>query len=291
VIIFVVTPEHPYTVRPLARHSPGLDLRIATYDQMFGRTQAPRATYVFTDFDRLPMWRLAHAARLYRQLRDAGLRVLNDPARAPSRFGLLRKLYRQGVNTFDAYRVEEGVEPVRWPVFLRAEGGHDAPLTGLMHDWDEARRAIDAAIHAGAPISTLLLIEYAAEPVRPGLFRKLSVFRIGETYVGANCVHEDNWLVKYGTDGIAPPDLYEDDLRIVRDNPFEPALKTVFEIAELDYGRADFGLVGGLAQIYEINSNPHVEFPTEHPSEPRLESYRLFKRNFYDALAKIDTAA
>ncbi len=289
VIIFVVTREHAYTLKAAVQESVGLNLRIATYDQLFGMTQAPRATYVFTDLDRLPLWRVRQAARVYRQLRRGGARVLNDPARLPSRYGLLRKLSRNGINDFNAYRVEEGIVPTRWPVFLRAEGGHEAPLTDLIHSWDEARRAIESAVAMGAPITSLLLVEYAAEPVRPGLFRKLSVFRIGEVYFGANCVHEDKWLVKYGTDGIAPPDLYEDDLHIVRDNPFGTVLKPVFELANIEYGRADFGLVGGKVQIYEINSNPNVEFPTEHPSNLRIESYGLFKRNFYEALAMIDT--
>ncbi len=290
-IIFVITPEHPYTLQEVVRESPGLKLRIATYDRLFAMRRPPRATYVFTDLDRLPMWRVRDAAKVYRRLRDAGLRVLNDPARLSSRYGLLRQLCRQGINDFDAYRVEEGIVPARWPVFLRAEGDHDAPLTDLMHDWDEARRAVEHAVAAGTPISSLLLVEYAAEPVRPGLFRKLSVFRIGNIYFGANCVHEDNWLVKLGTKGIAPPELYEDELRLVRDNPFEAALRPVFELAAIEYGRADFGLVGGRPQIYEINSNPHIQFPTEHPSAPRTESFHVFKRNFYAALAEIDTPA
>ena len=290
-IIFIVTPQHPYTLQAAVKHSPGLKLRIATYDQLFAMTKAPRATYVFTDVDRLSMWRLRDAAMAYRRLRDGGARVLNDPARLPSRYGLLRALSRQGINDFNAYRIEDGSVPERWPVFLRAEGDHAVPLTGLLDNWDQARHAIDQAVAAGAPLTSLLLVEYAAEPVRPGLFRKLSVFRIGDTWFGAHCVHEDNWLVKHGTRGIAPPDLYEDELRIVRDNPFEATLKPIFESAAIEYGRADFGLVGDKAQIYEINSNPHVAFPTEHPSAPRVESYQIFKRNFYAALAEIDTPA
>ena len=160
-----------------------------------------------------------------------------------------------------------------------------------MRDWGETRRAVNDAIAAGYPITSLLMIEYAAEPVRPGLFRRLSVFRIGEAYVGANCVHEDNWLVEYGTEGIAPAELYADELRIVRDNPFEAAMRPVFDLAAIEYGRSDFGLVGGKVQTYEINTNPHIEFPATHPSEDRIESYRIFQRNLYDALAGIDTPA
>jgi hypothetical protein len=289
VIVFVVTSEHQYTLQAVVQNLTEVKLQIATYDQLFDTIEVPRATYIFTDLDRLPIWRVHQAAIIYRQLRDAGVKVLNDPARILSRFGLLRKLYRCGINCFDAYRVEEEVVPARWPVFLRTEGDHKAPVSGLLHNQGEVEQAIAAAIDTGVPIVGMLLVEFAAEPVRPGLFRKLSTFRIGDTYFGANCVHEDNWLVKYGTEGVAPPDLYEEDLRIVRDNPFEAALKPVFDIAGIDYGRIDFGIVGGRIQIYEINSNPTVGFPTEHPSAYRVESYDIFKRNFFNALTKADS--
>jgi hypothetical protein len=258
---------------------------------LFRPGQVPRATYVFTDLDRLPLWRVRQAAMIYRQLREGGARVLNDPARVPSRFGLLRGLYRRGINSFNAYRVEEGLIPQRWPVFLRSEGEHTAPLSGLMQDWDQVRRAVDAAVTNGAPVTSLLLVEYAAEPVAPGLFRKLSVFRIGDTYFAAHCVHEGSWLVKYGAKGIASPELYQDELRLIRENPFEAALKPAFELARIEYGRADFGLVDGKVEIYEINTNPHVEFPTEHPSPFRVESYPMFRDKFYEALGRVEFSA
>jgi hypothetical protein len=287
-IIFLVTREHPYTVEQVVQKSPGLELRILTYDELFDRRVWPRATYVFTDTDRLPVWRVSDAAKVYRHLRDSGFRVLNDPASMPSRYGLLRSLYRCGINKFNAYRVEEKVVPVRWPVFLRTEADHRIPPSHLMYDWNQVRRGITTAISVGIPITSLLLVEYAAEPVSPGLFRKLSIFRIGDAYVSTTCVHEDNWIAKNGTVGIATPELYKDELRIVRENPFERPLRPVFELANIEYGRVDFGLVGGKPQIYEINSNPHVKFEVQHPSEFRIESYQVFKQNFYEALTTID---
>ena len=137
-----------------------------------------------------------------------------------------------------------------------------------MYDWDEARRAVDAAIADGAPLTTLLLVEYAAEPVAPNLFRKLSMFRLGDTYVAAHCVHEGNWLVKYGTKGIATPELYEDELRLIRDNPFEAALRPAFELAGIEYGRADFGLAcGAKSEIrMRIEHQPAHEVSRPSPS-------------------------
>ena len=62
-----------------------------------------------------------------------------------------------------------------------------------------------------------------------------------------------------------------------------------FNTASIEYGRADFGLVDGKIQIYEINLNPMMIFDEDHPSPVRLESGRLFKQNYFEALLAIDT--
>lgn len=286
-IIFLCTADHAYTVRAVIKCSSELKIRVESYAWLFGQQPLPPATYIFTDMDRLGPRQLRQAARVYRRLRARGDTVINDPARSLSRHGLLSRLHADGLNSFESYRVEDGVRPRRWPVFLRAEGDHDPPLSGLLDDWSDAQAAIEKAVDDGFPITQLILIEYAAEPAAPGLFRKLSVFRIGESYFAANCVHEDNWMVKYGTQGIATEALYEDELRIMRTNPFAAALRPAFERAGIEYGRADFGLVNGRVQIYEINSNPTVAFPTDHPFPARPEGYRIFRENYFRALAAI----
>ena len=95
--------------------------------------------------------------------------------------------------------------------------------------------------------------------------------------------------MKGGVIGIAKPNLYDDELRIVRDNSFRAAVEPAFALAEIEYGRIDFGLVGGSVQIYEINSNPTISLPTEHPSPARVESYRIYRQNFLAALIAIDS--
>jgi hypothetical protein len=287
-IYFIVTAEHTYTQEEVIKQATGAGVRVVTYDEMFKVATTPLGTYVFTDIDRLPHWRARAAARLFRELRAGGARVLNDPARMLSRYGLLRQLFRCGVNGFNAYRVEEGAAPARWPVFLRAEGDHAAPVTDLLHTPEELRSAISQAVDGGAPVSSLLIVEYAAEPVRPGLFRKLTIYRLGEAFVSYCCAHDTQWIIKTGRKGIAPAELYDEELRIVRENPFAATLRPVFDMAGIDYGRLDFGLVGGRPQIYEINSNPHVAFGEDHPFAARMESYRIFKQNYFSALARLD---
>ncbi len=232
---------------------------------------------------------LTIAAELYRQLRNQSGTVLTDPARVLSRSGLLRELFLKGINRFNAWRVEEGVLPQRWPVFLRTEGTHAGPLPELYELVETLYEGIERAVASGLPRSRLLIVEFMAEPVRPGLYRKLSCFRIGPLSVAHTCVHDTQWIAKDGKLGITPPDLYEDELRIVRDNPYGPAVARAFDIAGIEYGRVDFGLVGGQIQIYEINTNPQIKLETAHPSPVRLESLRVFRRNFLDALKSVDT--
>ena len=288
-IIFLVTDEHRYPLQDVAEDSKETRVQITGYNEVFAASHLPRATYIFTDLDRLPAWRVRQAAKLYRGLRDQGVRVLNDPALLPSRSGLLRRLALSGFSRFNAFRVEEGTIPARLPVFLRAEGAHDAPLSDLLYTWDAVRQAIDAALADGAPVTSLLLVEFAAEPVQPGLYRKLSLFKVGPASFADTCVHDTHWCVKYGKTGIASPELYADELRIVRENPFRAAVEPAFELARIEFGRADFGLVGGQVQLYEINTNPTIARPPDHPSSDRIESMRLVRENLFAALQAIDT--
>ena len=288
-ILVITTREHAYTHAAVAKER-ALDVVVVSYEEILRRKRPYRATHIFTDLDRLPAWQVHDAALLFRKLERAGIRALNDPARFRNRFGLLRALNRAGINDFDAYPADSLETPRRWPVFIRLEGNHRAPVSGLLQDQEELDRAIEDAIDKGAPRSSMLILEYCSEPVRPGLFRKLSVFRVGDRLLGYTCVHDDTWLVKYGKAGLAPVELYEEEYSFVETNPFGPAMLNVFNIAGIDYGRVDFGLVGGRPQIYEINSNPMVEpKPPASLMDRRNQSVALFRNNYLEAMEAIDT--
>lgn len=289
-IYLVTTSRHRYTHEELVG-LPEFDLRVINFlDLQKGRDGEP-ATYIFTDLDRLAPDLVADMGKTFRDMRQQGHRMLNDPARALGRFGLLRALNRAGINDFDCYRADELATPRRWPVFLRTEGNHAEPLSGLLGDERELEEAIAAAVDSGTPVKELLIIEYAAEPLRAGLFRKLSVFKVGERLLGFPSVHEDQWLVKYGKPGLADEQLYEEDYQFVAANPFLPLMNRVFEIAGVDYGRADFGIVGGRPQVYEINTNPDMKLrPKASPSERRNQSIALFGDNYLAAMQAIDAA-
>ena len=287
-IQFFFTRGHDYTLKNVRQSVQAPPVRLVNYDQLFRSRQTPRATQVFADLDRLGYWDLELAADLYLQMKNAGLPVLNNPARFKNRHALLRALHRAGLNDFDAYRPHELDAIKRFPVFLRKIQGHREPLSGLLESPDAVMKAVSAAIAAGTPEENLVVIELAAEPVRPGLYRKLAAFRIGPAIVPHLSVHDTVWLVKYGQMIDSIEDLYQEEHTMLEQNPFATHLQKVFEVAGIEYGRADFGFFQGRIQVFEINTNPHLAPSAPHPSTTRVASMKRSWDNYLAALRVID---
>jgi FtsZ-binding cell division protein ZapB len=291
-IRFIVTADHTYTVKVLARAQFGVATprcEAVSYDELFTAAQVPAATYVFSDIERLSDLELGLASDLYRVLQAAGCRVLNDPARVRTRYALLRSLREAGLNAFDAYRADGFPRPNRFPVFVRAEAEHRPALTGLLPDQDSLDEALRTLIAQGQPLRGLIVIEYCAEPVAPNIFRRYGTFRVGERIHLDHVVTEDSWNVKWGKLGLADEEQYKADDVAIRANHYEEPLARAFDLAGLDYGRADFGLVDGRPQIYEINTNPGLGILAPHPSETRMATNQFSHERFAELLYEIDT--
>ena len=288
-IRFLLTRGHDYTLKKVKKSPLAPSIGLMNYDRLFRSRWIKHATQVFADLDRLGYWDLELAAELYLQMKNAGLPVLNNPARFKNRHTLLRALHTAGLNDFDAYRACEINSIKRFPVFLRKIQGHREPLSSLLETREEAEKAIDAAISAGTPEENLVLIECAAEPVRPGLYRKLAAFRIGNAIVPHISVHDTVWLVKYGRTFDSIEDLYKEEHAMLEQNPFAGHLMKVFDVAGIEYGRADFGFFKGRIQVFEINTNPDVAPAQPHPSATRMASMNLAWEKYMQALRAIDS--
>ena len=287
-IRFVVARGHDYTLKNVRGASGAPLIDALSYDELIGSRHLKAATYVFTDFDRLAYTDLELAGRIYLQLKQAGVKVLNNPARVKTRYSLLRSLYRERLNDFNAYRADELPDEIRFPAYLRQIRGHARPCTGLIQTREEMDRAIEHEIDSGLPAEHMMIIEYAGEPIRPNLYRKLATFRIDATLTPSPCVHDHQWMVKTGPNCIAPDDLYEEDFVNIRDNIHAESLRKVFELAEIEYGRADYGFYQGRPQIFEINTNPHIFAPKAHPSPIRVQAMSLAWEKTLQALHAID---
>ena len=287
-VIFFVTRPNDYSLAHVVASAPPGSVAVVYYGQAFAARRLPHATYVLSDLDRLNPLGLKRAAELRSQLVREGCRVLNDPASFVGRLELLRRMYAVGINQFTAYPAVPTPSAERWPVFLRLESGHQLPLTGLLADPVDLAHRTAAALDAGVPPEQLIVVEFSAEPLACGLWRKLSVYRLGDRLFANSCVHDRSWIAKIGEDGIAPADVYADELRIMRENPYRQAMLRVFELAGVEYGRVDFGLVSERPSVYEINTGPNVEFLDDTPSPFRSETRRLFRDYYLTALAALD---
>ena len=65
-------------------------------------------------------------------------------------------------------------------------------------------------------------------------------------------------------------------------------LKKVFDLANIEYGRADFGIYQGRVQIYEINTNPNLAPACEHPSATRVANMNAAWEKYLAALRTLD---
>ncbi|MEO1238601.1 MAG: hypothetical protein AAFW64_02870 [Pseudomonadota bacterium] len=291
-LVTITTGHNKWTVRPLRRVLADRDIRhdLWTYNQLFSKRRLPRATYVFTDFDRLMPWHIELAARIYLRLTDAGLTVLNDPRAYVPRWALLRRLYAEGINQFQCWLPMLGETPDRFPAFLRTVHAHRSVESGLLHSEADADAALQDALGRGLTLNDLVFVEYAAEPGGDRKkFRKFAAYQIGDHVVRALTVTDEDWVAKIVKKGVADDEDYARDLAEHRAYPRVDLVRRCFDVAGMTYGRLDYGLVDGRPQIYELNTNPTLVFSRKHPNADRRTASDLKRQQFLDAFGAICT--
>ena len=232
-------------------------------------------------------YELEICAMLYRELKDSGALVLNDPAKVLTRFDLLSALYREGVNDFNVSRPQYGDWPTRYPVFLRKNAFHQGVCTELLNSREEVESSLLGLVKQGIPQVNIMAVEYAAEACENGAYRKYAVYRIGERYFQDTSVNQEHWEAKYGQKGLAGDEFYQKESEGMDAVMFPDAVKKSFEIGNIEYGRVDFGIVGGKPQFYEINTNPTVSLNTEHDSAYRRQSRGTFVENYLSGIESL----
>ena len=292
---FLTTRGHEYTAKALADGKmEGARVPrciVETYDHFLRKTVVPCGVYIFTDMERLTAWELRLAAEAYAALAaDSRCRVLNNPARVMSRYELLRNLREEGINDFGVIRADERRWPERYPVFLRNEQDHGRPLSlDLLQNREQLAAALDHARAAGTSLRGLLIVGYAAEPFDGPWFRKFNTFRVGTEVFAHHLIIEDCWAVKSGKPGVKLPEEYKIfEQKFVKENWNADLLRRVFDIAGIEYGRADWGLVGGRVQVYEINTNPQISGDPGTPNPTRRATLAMSTKKLCDSIAALE---
>jgi hypothetical protein len=284
----------------------GLRRRFVTlsYEELLFERAGPIGHYIFTDFDRLSRYEIESVMRFVRALHDAApdARILNHPLHALERTALLRALFEAGINDFDVVRLDLGEKPRRYPAFIRSEDGYGGPETELFHDEAGFDRAVADLAARGLPTKGRIAVGYAAEASPDGYFRKYGCFNVDGEIVPYHLHRQKHWVVKSLAPGelrtpgrrrSRPDDLVEEEFAYISSNPHREQLARAFAVAKIDYGRADYGIVGGRVQIYEINTNPNYSSGRRKGEVKPLqaERRRILTAKFHAVLQRIDAVA
>jgi hypothetical protein len=257
-----------------------------SYSEVLQARRLPVCTYIFADTDLLAPDEAAWVAMVSTALQAAGCLVLNHPLRSLRRYELLRVLRERGVNTFDAYRATEARWPRRYPVFLRELDEHGGLLTPLLFSREELEAALAEQVKRGLSRDATLIVEFCETGDAQGIYRKYSAFVVGTRVVPAHIAFSKGWVTKGATE-LFDEDVLLEERRYVFDNPHEAALRDIFTLANISYGRIDYGLLDGALQVWEINTNPWVLYRrVDHPA--RLPAISHCATHLHEAFHAID---
>lgn len=287
----LLTRRHDYTIgKYLASRGQALvgTLTAMPYDEVFRRRLLPAGAYILSDFERLGPTALGRVARIADALEaSAAARLLNHPARCLGRHDLLRRLHDDGTNPYAAYRLGDVPPHVRFPVFLRMASDHQGPRSALLHEHAEIDAAVRGLARRGKRRSDMLVIEFQETVDGRGQYRKYGAFCVGGRIVPRHLFFGRQW------DRKAPANCedaqFDEEEAYVRDNPHEEALRRVFAVAGVDYGRIDYALDGDRLCVWEINTNPMISIPEDMTTGRPGAIHTLFHERFRDALLALDT--
>jgi hypothetical protein len=233
------------------------------------------SAYIFADLELIDSCETKAISNIWRQLEKHQIHLLNHPEKALKRLPLLNKLYLEGINNFNAYPVISGrnPSPERFPVFIREANDHAGPKTDLIYNQAELDECIRKLSVSGKLGVNPIVTEFTSVMGSDGRYYKYGAFCIGERIIPGHIHAGDHWMLKMATSAF-DEELMAESLSYVESNPHEKELRKIFQIANIDYGRVDYGLCNGRIQVFEINTNPTILVP----GKPKLLAHRQRKQ-------------
>jgi hypothetical protein len=270
-LYYVTREQHGYTIDRLLgsfKNSwlPRPDMARLSYETLFALRRAPIGNYVFTDIDRLSGYEIDAAGQIASSLERAspGVIISNHPNRVLNRYALLRRLYEAGINSFNVWRLDEERMPSAYPVFIRREQDALGAESPLLHNEREYRDAVAHLLASGKGPTGRLAVQYVRAAGADGLHRKYGAFCLRGLIVPQHLMISDSWVVKRG---MTAADLSVEEESYMKSNPHADQVREIFQLAEIDFGRMDYGLVDGRMEVFEINTNP--SFPRARMTQDR----------------------
>ncbi len=295
-IYFLLTRRNNFPIRNLLRtrgkHLVGR-VEIINYEEILRLKNIQKGLFIFSDFDFLDTRQRETTVEIFRSFKDnyPDVPLINDPAKSLLRYDLLSLAKRNGINNFSVYRGDEDMEPVRFPVFIREADRHSGALTPLINSMDQLKFQLKRFELLGFQLSELLVIEFVDTSDHEGNYVKYSAFRLGDCILPRYLNFSRNWHVKSMIDRNDP--LMKERHDRIHDymftNPHQEWLEKVFTMANIEYGRADYSIVNGKLQLWEINLNPAFVRPPRKVSKDN-DQQRYMRDAFYKQFFRqIDT--
>lgn len=256
-----------------------------TYESFMHKKSFSPGLYIFSDIELLHAQLKQRVTDIHAALAEdpQRYRLFNHPARTLSRYPLLRTLRQQGLNTFNVYRATAELSEVTFPVFLRRTDDHRGPQTSILKDQDSLEKTLEQLARGGEDLQQWLVTEFCNVSDPSGIYRKYSSFIVGKTIVPRHLFLGSDWIQKRPGADLGPIQL-EEELQFIRHNLFADQLIKIFEVARVDYGRIDFGIVDNRVQTWEINTNPMIITHGQLDAGPRQEVHSRFFEHFRAAL-------
>ena len=259
-ILYFATGKYTNTLKTvLNQWAPELKkvIKPMTYEELWRSERLPKATYIFSDFERMSPEVQNMAAAFADQLRPHG-RILNEPRRAKARYELLRDLHDAKINDFRIFRADQIPEDVRYPIFVRPENDHKGPRSELLNSPKEIAKACMDLVAQGFEYRRIVAVEFQAQKNKDGLYHRHGTHNLGGEIVSQVLTYTHDWCVK-GL-GVRTPEIAREEEQYNIENPHAEQIKRAFEVGGIDYGRMDYSVIGDRIQVYEINTNPVIIF-------------------------------
>ncbi|WP_090523209.1 hypothetical protein [Paracoccus isoporae] len=258
---------------------------ILSYDEFISAPRLPRASYLFLDIERLSPDQLSDStARLDFLLAVAPeLRILNRPDRVGTRMEVMARLHEAGINGFRLMPAATPAADLLYPVFLRNVQDHSGPRSQLLHSPEE----LAAALAALPSREGYGITEFVDARNADGLFEKRGYMRVGDSVFASALDASHHWVCKgeYADPATVPQGARE--LEFLSGDEDGAALRRAFDVARVDYGRADYAIIDGRPQLFEINTNPWLEPPENVPPVARQGALVMIDR-FLAGLHRLD---
>ena len=320
-IHFVVGSEGSFSIRYYLEEE-GIALRdtmrVVLYDELARLDRLPLGTWVFTEIDRLSEAErdlVNIACDRLASAKDA-VRLMNQPRRVLLRHDLLRAAHDAGINRFASWRAADVVfgrdqraggtggraahaAALPYPVFVRFANRHAGNLTPLLDSPRQLELALASLMSARHRLDDLLVVEFCDTKDEHGVYRKYSVYKIGDRVVPRYMECSRDWMVKWDW-RIFDRVRADEETRYLEADPHESWIRGIFALANIDYGRLDYGILDGEPQAWEINTNPTigrgpgpiVPYPPVVAAyiEMLAPAFAAFYPKFEEAWRTVDTA-